>query len=208
LQRRAEKYAYFSSVNHVPDSITLLNYAGEYAGGLVFYVQGDNLFCKNPERDNKIFNLKYFSRDHFTLDENVKVEFVRSPYGDVNGLKMLWVNGTITFKPTVKFLNVRKDLWMANYRKIGTLKKGVPKEILTKYTGNYEDLSFYVEDEKLFCKNGERESRIFELQPIDENQFVLDENVQVEFVEDVSNEVIGINMNWRTGAGSYKSKEL
>ncbi len=55
----------------------------------------------------------------------------------------------------------------------------------SSYTGTYQGgLVFYVNQSMLYCRNAERGNRVFKLSFISGNRFILDENVQVEFVKD------------------------
>lgn len=87
-----------SHVAVTPDSATLTAYAGVYEGGLEFYVRGNDLYCRNPERGGNVFKLSYFAPDEFVLDENVELEFTRDPIGKVNGFRMHWKDGGTSYK--------------------------------------------------------------------------------------------------------------
>lgn len=79
---------------------------------------------------------------------------------------------------------------------------------LAVYTGTFEGgLLFYVKGHDLYCKNAERGNSIFKLQHVDGNLFVLDENVQVEFLKDHSGQFSSLAMNWSNGGESFKKKE-
>jgi len=81
-----------------PNPKALAAYTGTYDGGLDFYVGGDSLFCRNPERGGRVFQLLYFAPDQFVLDENVELEFTRDPAGKVNGFNMHWSDGGTSYK--------------------------------------------------------------------------------------------------------------
>ncbi|SHG35313.1 S41 family peptidase [Pedobacter caeni] len=79
-----------------PEPGVLNNYAGTYAGGINFFVEGGGLRCKNPERGgNDVFKLKPVTDHVFVLDENVQVEFVKDLSGNYSSMNMLWKNGNI-----------------------------------------------------------------------------------------------------------------
>lgn len=79
--------------------------------------------------------------------------------------------------------------------------------LLSSYTGTYQGgLVFYVSQSKLYCRNAERGNQVFKLSFISGNRFVLDENVQVEFVKDNQGKFSSITMWWRDGRMSNKSK--
>jgi hypothetical protein len=80
------------------DSSALAAYTGVYEGGLDFYIRGRDLYCRNPERGGGEFKLQYFAPDQFVLDENVQLEFTHNPAGKVEGFRMHWSNGRISYK--------------------------------------------------------------------------------------------------------------
>lgn len=77
-------------------------YCGTYQGGLVFYVDHGDLYCKNAERGGYLSKLLCVSGDRFVLDENVHVEFIKDHDGTFNNLSMLWINGQVSQKPKEK----------------------------------------------------------------------------------------------------------
>lgn len=73
--------------------------------------------------------------------------------------------------------------------------------VLSSYTGVYEGgLDFYVKDNKLFCTNAENGNLVTELKYIDNNLFMLDDNVQVLFENNASGAYTQIKMLWKNGA--------
>lgn len=75
------------------------NYVGTYTGGLKFYIENNQLLCKNPERGGtEVFKLTPVTDNIFILDENVQIEFVRNEKNVYSSLKMLWKNGGVTRK--------------------------------------------------------------------------------------------------------------
>lgn len=80
------------------DPKTFTAYTGTYEGGLDLYVDGSNLYCRNPERGGSVFKLLYFAPDQFVLDENVELEFTRDAAGKVTGFRMHWSNGGTSYK--------------------------------------------------------------------------------------------------------------
>jgi len=87
-----------SLVSATPDSAALTAYTGVYEGGLDFYVRGRELYCRNPERGGGVFRCRYFAPDEFVLDENVELEFTRDAAGKVNGFRMHWSQGGVSYK--------------------------------------------------------------------------------------------------------------
>lgn len=82
-----------------PNVEVLGRYSGTYAGGIRFYVEKDNLLCKNPERGgNDTFTLKPVSESIFLLDENAQVEFVKDQTGNYSAINLLWKDGNISQK--------------------------------------------------------------------------------------------------------------
>jgi hypothetical protein len=77
----------------------------------------------------------------------------------------------------------------------------------TEFVGIYEgNLDFYVSDGQLWCRNAERGGEVFRLTKIEDNLFVLDENVIVQFVKGPSGKFNSLNMLWREGWISTKKK--
>jgi hypothetical protein len=83
-------------LQQVMDPSTLAAHAGQYQGGLVFYVNGSVLYCRNAERGDLVFKLYPISADAFVLDENVHVEFVKED--GKAGMYMRWSNGGTSYK--------------------------------------------------------------------------------------------------------------
>ncbi len=102
--------------------------------------------------------------------------------------------------------NKRIQDWTLNIKRAETAKNSDPC-ILTSYSGTYEGgLDFYIKNGHLCCKNAERGKAIFELKYIENNLFILDENVQVEFIKDDAGVYSKIKFYWKTGDLSEKSK--
>lgn len=85
----------------IPDPDALKAYCAVYEGGLDFNVKDGRLICKNQERGNAVFELKYIEPDLFVLDENVHVEFQKDTTGLYSILKMRWKSGHISEKRKV-----------------------------------------------------------------------------------------------------------
>ena len=86
----------------MPDSARLITYTGVYAGGIEFYLQGPDLICKNPDRDNRLFTLRYISGDLFQLDSGGQVEFEKGQNGKIVALKMIWGDGNEIMKEKIR----------------------------------------------------------------------------------------------------------
>lgn len=91
-------------------------------------------------------------------------------------------------------------------------KEGLPNpsgDLLNKYTGTYlGGINFFVENGALRCKNPERGGNgVFNLKPVSDHVFVLDENVQVEFLKDLAGNYSSMNMLWKNGSLIHKKKE-
>ncbi len=105
-------------------------------------------------------------------------------------------------------LEKMKVLWQMNALKAAEPKKIADTTVLRKYAGLYGGaLDFYVKNSHLLCRNGELGNRVFELEPIEDDLFVLDENVQVLFVKDSTGTYAKLNMRWKNGFISDKWKE-
>ena len=84
-----------SEIVKMPKTLILSSYTGVYEGGLDFYINDDQLFCKNAENGNLVTELKYVDNNLFLLDDNVQVLFEKNSSGTYSKIKMLWKNGTI-----------------------------------------------------------------------------------------------------------------
>jgi hypothetical protein len=79
---------------------------------------------------------------------------------------------------------------------------------LAGFTGIFQGgLNFYVRGNDLYCKNAERGNAIYKLNYITGSEFLLDENVQVEFIKDASQKVAGIKMHWVNGGETYRPRD-
>jgi hypothetical protein len=87
-----------AETSRLPSSIKLNSFEGVYEGGLNFYLKDDELFCKNAERGNTLYKLKYIEGNLFVLDENVQVEFEKDSTGTYSRIKLHWKYGLITEK--------------------------------------------------------------------------------------------------------------
>jgi len=81
-----------------PVGSALAAYDGTYQGGLVFYVDQGDLYCKNAERGGAVSKLLLISGDKFVLDENVHVEFKKDDKGAFQEIVMVWSNGRMLKK--------------------------------------------------------------------------------------------------------------
>lgn len=99
--------------------------------------------------------------------------------------------------------------WAINTLKANEDIPGPNAQVLSRYSGTYAGgIRFYVEKGNLLCKNPERGGNdIFKLKTISENTFLLDENAQVEFIKDQTGNYSAINLLWKDGNISQKSKE-
>jgi hypothetical protein len=85
-----------------PAGSSLTAYGGTYQGGLVFYADHGDLYCKNAERGGNVFKLLLVSGDKFVLDENVHIEFKKADKGAFQEIAMLWSDGRVTKKQRVR----------------------------------------------------------------------------------------------------------
>ena len=80
--------------------------------------------------------------------------------------------------------------------------------VLRSYEGVYEGgLDFYMKDGRLFCRNAENGNLVSELKYIDNNLFMLDENVQVQFEKNVTGSYSTLKMLWKNGAINERHKQ-
>ena len=82
----------------MPGLTMLAGYEGTYEGGLQFYRQDTDFVCKNAERGDRVFKLKYISGSLFQLDDEVQVEFVNDKINNLKFIRMLWDAGVETVK--------------------------------------------------------------------------------------------------------------
>ncbi|RKS21744.1 peptidase S41-like protein [Flavobacterium endophyticum] len=78
-----------------------------------------------------------------------------------------------------------------------------------KYVGTYVGgLKFYIENDQFVCENsGRGGSNVFKLIPIFDDTYVLDENVQIQFVKDEKNIYSSLKMLWKDGHVTENRKE-
>ncbi|HSZ31660.1 MAG TPA: S41 family peptidase [Puia sp.] len=82
-----------SQSDEIQDSQSLVLYTGNYTGGLIFYVQGHYLYCRNKERGNRIFKLKHIEGNEFVLDDRNEIQFVKNESGKVTGCRVFASSG-------------------------------------------------------------------------------------------------------------------
>jgi len=108
---------------------------------------------------------------------------------------------------TTSDLDKRRAQWQINELLVNKKEEIKDSAWLSSYTGTYQGgLAFYVSQSMLYCTNAERGNNVFKLSFVSGNRFVLDENVQVEFVKDNQGNFSSITMWWRDGRVSKKSK--
>lgn len=79
-------------------------------------------------------------------------------------------------------------------------------DLLEKFCGEYQGgLQIYLKHGSLYCRNSERDNDIFWLVPINTHLFILDENVQAEFIEE-GNQNIKLRMHFIDGNLRDKTK--
>ena len=101
----------------------------------------------------------------------------------------------------------KRAQWQINELLASQTEEIKDSALLSSYTGTYQGgLAFYVSQSKLYCRNAERGNHVFKLSFISGNRFVLDENVQVEFVKDNQGNFSSITMWWRDGRMSNKGR--
>jgi hypothetical protein len=104
-------------------------------------------------------------------------------------------------------LDKKRAQWQINQLLASQTEEIKDSAFLSSYTGKYQGgLVFYVSQSTLYCRNAERGNQVFKLSFVSGNRFVLDENVQVEFVKDNQGKFSSITMWWRDGRISDKSK--
>lgn len=98
--------------------------------------------------------------------------------------------------------------WQLNKIKAMQSEEAPDSAVLARYTGIYRGgLDFYVSGHDLYCRNPERGNAVFKMRHIAGDQFILDENVNVEFRKDGSGNVDGIRMLWSDGGESFRPRD-
>jgi hypothetical protein len=87
-------------VPEIQDSVSLSPFIGVFGNGIEFFIRGHTLYCKNGERGGEIFKLKHIHGNLYVLDENVQVEFDKNKTGRVQGIRMYWSNGNVSYQQT------------------------------------------------------------------------------------------------------------
>jgi hypothetical protein len=71
--------------------------------------------------------------------------------------------------------------------------KNPTSRILSQLTGTYPDVTIYLENEKLFCKNND-DKTVSELMQIADNRFKIDKNAQIEFFKNINGQFSSIKI--------------
>lgn len=101
-----------------------------------------------------------------------------------------------------------KFTWQLNNLKANENIQKVDTTILKKYTGNYSGgFNFYIGDGNLYCKNARRGNLVSKLKLIDEDLFVIDENIQVKFEKDNTGTYTHLQELWSDGWTNVNWKE-
>lgn len=82
----------------------------------------------------------------------------------------------------------------------------IPLTLLEQYTGTYPDVTIYVDNKKLFCKNNHNR-KVSELKHISDNLFVIDENAQIEFLKGATDRYSVIKIYLNDGSVFEESKK-
>ncbi|QHT70918.1 S41 family peptidase [Rhodocytophaga rosea] len=102
----------------------------------------------------------------------------------------------------------RKLLWAVHALDATSNTHTIDQQALAHYTGDYNGLIVYLQEEKLYCKNTGRGNQITQLQEIKKDWFVLNEQVHVEFIKEDGKNFSLLKLHWRDGREIpvYKSK--
>ena len=93
-----------------------------------------------------------------------------------------------------------KWTWQLNNLRADEYTGQIDVTTLKKYVGKYTgEMTFFMKDEKLYCKMGYKGDVPFKLKPISENYFVVNEDVQVKFEKDETGTITHLQMLWRDG---------
>lgn len=99
--------------------------------------------------------------------------------------------------------------WAINALMAEQYNPNLNTSLYSKYAGTYVGgLKFYVENNRLMCKNPERGGTdVFTLTAAYDDVFLLDENVQIQFVKDDKNNYSSLKMLWKDGHVTKKARE-
>jgi retinol-binding protein 3 len=104
-----------------------------------------------------------------------------------------------------RLINVKENIdkqkieWLLNDLKAKTTTLVIPLSLLQQYTGEFEEFSFIIKDNQLFCVNTHNKNKIDKLIPISETLFKIDVQSQVEFVKDSTGKFSSIKLLWDDG---------
>ena len=82
----------------------------------------------------------------------------------------------------------------------------IPLTLLEQFTGTYPDVTIYVDNKKLLCKNSHNR-KLSELKHLSNNLFVIDENAQIEFFKGDTNRYSVIKIYLNDGSVFEESKK-
>lgn len=93
----------------------------------------------------------------------------------------------------------RKLQWLLNDLYASMVNISLPEEILTRYTGAFDEFLFTLEEGKLYCRNTHQQDKKDLLVAITDRLFKIDEQTQVEFIADGDHVVKSIRLFWDDG---------
>jgi hypothetical protein len=104
-----------------------------------------------------------------------------------------------------RLINVKENIdkqkieWLLNDLKAKTTNLIIPLSLLQQYTGEFEEFSFIIKENELFCVNTHNKNKIDKLIPISQTLFKIDGQSQVEFVKDSAGKFSSIKLLWDDG---------
>jgi hypothetical protein len=96
-------------------------------------------------------------------------------------------------------VEMRVIQWLLNDLHTKLQSHTVPAEVLTGYTGQFEEFLFTLEGDKLYCRNTHERDKKDVLIPINDSLFKIDEQSQVEFIRDKNGAINAIRLLWEDG---------
>lgn len=89
--------------------------------------------------------------------------------------------------------------WSINKLQTQTSKITLDIDNLKNFEGKYVGFTFFVKENKLYCINHDLGGLEFELKPINDTTFIVDEKLQLNFIKNSSGDYSGINMLFSDG---------
>lgn len=108
--------------------------------------------------------------------------------------------------PTAPEGNPKRSItWAINYLKVHPYDSSFDKARLKAYCGKFKNFEFSVKDDKLFCVS--RFDGKFYLTPIEDDLFLIRDDLQVQFIRDPNNNISKLRLIGKTGWEEFFERE-